>query len=159
MRITQVGEGLLRAELDVTKARMTPDGYLHAAAVVGLADTAAGFACIAHLPGGASSFTTIELKCNFIGTATNGIVECTANAAHLGRTSQVWDATVKAAGAESDPSPCSAAPSSSSGRARRSAPRHDRAGEASFDNGAMIRRGADHRRCSLPTFYSRICDA
>ena len=76
---------------------LAPNGYLHAAAVVGLADTAAGYACFAHLPEGASSFTTIELKCNFIGTVTSGSVECTATAAHLGQTTQVWDAVVKSA--------------------------------------------------------------
>ena len=99
LRIVEVGEGVLRAELDVRKALLAPNGYLHAAAVVGLADTAAGYACVAHLPDGATSFTTIELKCNFIGTTTSGLVECTATAAHLGRTTQVWDAVVKAAGA------------------------------------------------------------
>ncbi len=78
---------------------LAPNGYLHAAAVVGLADTAAGYACFAHLPEGASSFTTIELKCNFIGTVTSGSVECTATAAHLGQTTQVWDAVVKSAAA------------------------------------------------------------
>jgi len=100
LRVTDVGEGFLRAALDVTQRLLAPNGYLHAAAVVGLADTAAGYACLAHLPEGARSFTTIELKCNFIGTATSGSVECTASAVHLGRTSHVWDATVKAAGAE-----------------------------------------------------------
>lgn len=99
LRITEVGEGLLRAEFDIRQALLAPNGYLHAASVVGLADTAAGYACLAHLPAGASSFTTIELKCNFIGTATSGTVECIATAAHLGRTTQVWDAVVRAAGA------------------------------------------------------------
>lgn len=99
LRITEVSDGLLRAEFDIRKALLAPNGYLHAASVVGLADTAAGYACFAHLPDGASSFTTIELKCNFIGTATSGTVECTATAAHLGRTTQVWDAVVRSAGA------------------------------------------------------------
>lgn len=99
MRILEVREGLLRAEFDVRRALLAPNGYLHAAAVVGLADTAAGYACAAHLPEGATSFTTIELKCNFVGTVTQGVVECTATAAHLGRTTQVWDAVVTAAGA------------------------------------------------------------
>jgi len=98
VRITDVGEGFLRAEFEVTKNLLTPHGYLHAASVVGLADTAAGYACLAHLPPEAWSFTTMELKCNFIGTATNGTVQCTACAVHLGRTSHVWDATVTAVG-------------------------------------------------------------
>ena len=57
-----------------------------------MADTAAGYATIAHLPEGASSFTTIELKSNFLGTATEGTLRADASAAHQGRTTQVWDA-------------------------------------------------------------------
>ena len=62
--------------------------------MVALADTACGFATIAHLPEGAESFTTIELKSNFLGTARDGAVDAMARAAHVGRNTQVWDATV-----------------------------------------------------------------
>ena len=51
-----------------------------------------------HLPQGATSFTTIELKSNHLGTAREGQVTCVAKPVHLGRTTQVWDATVSAAG-------------------------------------------------------------
>jgi 1,4-dihydroxy-2-naphthoyl-CoA hydrolase len=73
---------------------MAPNGYLHAASVIALADTACGFACFAHLPEGAQNFTTIELKTNFLGTAKEGKLKAEARAVHLGRTTQVWDATV-----------------------------------------------------------------
>ena len=43
---------------------------------------------------GASGFTTVELKSNHLGTALDGTIECVATAAHLGRTTQVWDAVV-----------------------------------------------------------------
>jgi uncharacterized protein (TIGR00369 family) len=46
------------------------------------------------LPEGAESFTTIELKCNFIGTVRDGAIACDAVVVHAGRTTQVWDATV-----------------------------------------------------------------
>ena len=59
-----------------------------------LADTGAGYACVAHLPEGASGFTTIELKSNHLATAKDGIIIAELSAAHLGRTTQVWDATV-----------------------------------------------------------------
>jgi uncharacterized protein (TIGR00369 family) len=39
-------------------------------------------------------FTTIELKCNYMGTATSGTVTCSARMIHGGRTTQVWDADV-----------------------------------------------------------------
>jgi 1,4-dihydroxy-2-naphthoyl-CoA hydrolase len=71
------------------------NGYLHAATVVALADTACGYGCVMSLPEGASGFTTAELKANFIGTAREGGVSCDARLVHGGRTTQVWDAEVK----------------------------------------------------------------
>ena len=59
-----------------------------------LADTACGYGCIANLPAGAHSFTTIELKSNFMRTATAGVIEARARLTHGGRRTQVWDATV-----------------------------------------------------------------
>jgi 1,4-dihydroxy-2-naphthoyl-CoA hydrolase len=93
-RIMAVEQGLIVAELDVRPDLLAPNGFLHAATVVALADTACGYGCIAHLPERADNFTTIELKANFIGTARDGTLTCVARPAHLGRTTQVWDATV-----------------------------------------------------------------
>ncbi len=92
--ITHVSASEIRAELPVIKSLMAPNGFLHAGSVITLADTCAGYGCIANLPEGASGFTTIELKSNHLGTARDGIIECTAKAAHLGKTTQVWDAVV-----------------------------------------------------------------
>ena len=85
---------MLVAELDLRDELLAPNGYLHAASVIALADTACGYGCLAHLPDGATSFTTIELKSNFLGTARDGTLSCIARPAHLGRNTQVWDATV-----------------------------------------------------------------
>jgi 1,4-dihydroxy-2-naphthoyl-CoA hydrolase len=84
----------VHAELPVRQALMAPNGFLHAGTVVTLADTSAGFGCMANLPDGATGFTTIELKSNHLGTALEGTLDCRATAAHLGRTTQVWDAVV-----------------------------------------------------------------
>jgi 1,4-dihydroxy-2-naphthoyl-CoA hydrolase len=81
IRITAVEQGSLRAELPVRAELMAPNGFLHAGSVVTLADTACGYGCVAHLPEGASSFTTVELKSNHLGTTRDGTV-------------QVWDAVV-----------------------------------------------------------------
>ena len=83
-----VGEIALRPEL------WAPNGFLHAATVIGLADTLCGYACVASLPEGASGFTTVETKSNHLGTATEGTISCAATMAHGGRTTQVWDATI-----------------------------------------------------------------
>ena len=92
--IARFGPGEMCAELSITPQLMAPNGYLHAGTIVTLADTASGYGCIANLPEGANGFTTIELKTNFIGTAREGTITCVAKAAHLGRNTQVWDATV-----------------------------------------------------------------
>jgi uncharacterized protein (TIGR00369 family) len=93
-RVMAVEQGLIVAELDIRPELLAPNGFLHAATVVALADTACGYGCIAHLPEGADNFTTIELKSNFIGTAREGTLTCVAKPVHMGRTTQVWDATV-----------------------------------------------------------------
>ena len=98
--VTEVAEGLLKAEFAVGPHLLAPNGFMHGGSVVSLADTCAGYGAIANLPEGASGFTTIELKTNYLGTARDGMVECTATAAHLGRTTQVWDASVRAKGSE-----------------------------------------------------------
>jgi len=92
--VNEVGVGRLRAEFEIRSFLIAPNGYLHAGSIVTLADTASGYGCLANLPTGAAGFTTIELKCNHIGTAREGHVDCVATAAHLGRTTQVWDAVV-----------------------------------------------------------------
>jgi 1,4-dihydroxy-2-naphthoyl-CoA hydrolase len=92
--LTEVAEGLVKGELELRKVLLAPNGYLHAGAIVTFADTLAGYGCIAHLPGNAQNFTTVELKANFLNTAAEGMLYGEARAAHLGRTTQVWDATV-----------------------------------------------------------------
>jgi len=93
--VVRIDERELAMRLQIQPQMLAPNGFLHAATVIALADTACGFATIAHLPDGAESFTTVELKCNFLGTATEGMLEAVASGAHLGRTTQVWDAEVR----------------------------------------------------------------
>ena len=92
--ITYSNADELRAEMAVQSHLMAPNGFLHAGSVVTLADTACGYGCVLNLPTGAVGFTTVELKSNHLGTARDGTVDCVERPAHLGRTTQVWDATV-----------------------------------------------------------------
>lgn len=92
--IHEVEFGAARGRFEIRPHHMAPNGYLHAASVIALADTACGFGCMHSLPDGAKSFTTLELKSNFLGTATSGTVSCEARLVHGGRTTQLWDATV-----------------------------------------------------------------
>ncbi len=95
IKATEITEGRLVARMAVRPDHLAPNGYMHAASVIALADTACGLGTWANLPEGARSFTTIELKSNFLGTATEGELVCEAMGRHLGRTTQVWDAEVR----------------------------------------------------------------
>lgn len=94
IQITDLQPQRLRSRMPIRRLHIAPNEFLHAASVVALADTTCGYATIAHLPEGAQSFTTIELKSNHLGTVTEGVVACVATAQHLGRATQVWDAEV-----------------------------------------------------------------
>ena len=89
-----VGVGAAAGRMTVARKHMAPNGFLHAASVIALVDSACGYGCMSSLPLGAVGFTTIELKSNHLGTAREGVVECVATPAHLGKTTQVWDAVV-----------------------------------------------------------------
>ncbi len=70
-------------------------GFLFAQVVVGIADYLCAMGVPFHTPPDAS-FTTVELKTNFLGSARAGErVECRARPVHVGRTTQVWDARVE----------------------------------------------------------------
>jgi 1,4-dihydroxy-2-naphthoyl-CoA hydrolase len=94
IEFVKVDEHVVESRLAVRKALLAPNGFLHAASVIALADTSAGYGCVRLLPEGAKGFTTIELKSNFLGTALEGSIYCRATPTHLGRTTQVWDAVV-----------------------------------------------------------------
>jgi 1,4-dihydroxy-2-naphthoyl-CoA hydrolase len=94
--ITAAEQGKLSARMAVRPELLAPHGFLHAAAVIALADSACGYGTMFDLPEGVKTFTTIELKTNFLGTARNGVVTCEATRQHGGRSTQVWDAVVRA---------------------------------------------------------------
>jgi len=89
----EVAKGRASGRFTVERRHMAPNGFLHAASVIALVDSACGYGCMTSLPDGASGFTTIELKANYLGTAKEGeTVACQARLAHGGRMTQVWDA-------------------------------------------------------------------
>ena len=96
LHITEIGEGRAAGHLEVGDHHLAPNGYLHAATVIAVADTLSGCGCVSNLPEGATGFTTIELKANFLGTARQGVIAGVARMVHGGRSTQVWDAEVVA---------------------------------------------------------------
>ena len=70
--------GRLTSRLAVRPELLAPNGYLHAAVIIALADTTCGYGTINDLPNRAQNFTTIELKSNFLGIAREGVISCIA---------------------------------------------------------------------------------
>jgi uncharacterized protein (TIGR00369 family) len=95
--VVEIKKGSCRLTMEIEQKHFASNGYLHAASVIALADSACGYGSVASLPEGASGFTTLELKSNHIGTALSGIITAEASMAHGGRTTQVWDAVVASA--------------------------------------------------------------
>ncbi len=93
--ITHIEQGKMTATMEVKKEFFAPNGFLHAGSIVTFADTVAGYATVAHLPENGQSFTTLELKSNFLKAAREGFIECECTAEHLGRTTHVWRVIVK----------------------------------------------------------------
>lgn len=94
IEITEIAPARAVGRVEIRDHHLAPNGFLHAATIVALADTACGYGCVASLPEGATNFTTIELKTNYLGTARDGAIRVEAGMVHGGRTTQVWDATV-----------------------------------------------------------------
>jgi 1,4-dihydroxy-2-naphthoyl-CoA hydrolase len=97
MRVTDVRRGGMSGELDVRDELLAPNGYLHAATVIALADTLCGLGCRLVVPSDSNGFTTLELKSSFLGTSRSGTVRGEATCVHNGRRTQVWDASVSGA--------------------------------------------------------------
>ena len=85
---------LVTGHIDVTDNLIAGTGFLFAPAIVALADACAAIGCGNNIAEGAS-FTTIELKTNFLSSARVGErVTCRCTPVHLGRQTHVWDAEV-----------------------------------------------------------------
>jgi 1,4-dihydroxy-2-naphthoyl-CoA hydrolase len=90
--ITEVEPGRVVGRFDVRPDLVAHTGYLLAGAVLSVADILCAYGVSTVWPEGANGFTTVEVKCNFMGTLRDGAGVCTAKLLHGGRTTQVWDA-------------------------------------------------------------------
>lgn len=98
LEIVDLSPGTARMRCEIGEHHLAPNGYLHAGSIISLADTAAGYGCVASLPEGATGFTTIEMKANFLGTVLEGTMVAEADLIHGGRSTQVWDVDVTVEG-------------------------------------------------------------
>lgn len=91
---TEVTKDLVVGRIHVTDKLIAGTGYLFAPAVIALADTLCAIGTPPNAPPD-TTFTTVELKTNFLGSAREGeTIEGRAMPRHVGRTTQVWDCEV-----------------------------------------------------------------
>ena len=100
LEITHASDKRIEGRLEIRPQLLAPNGFLHGGTVIAVADSCCGYGAFATLPDGATGFTTIELKTNFLGTMREGVLRCVAIPCHLGRSTQVWDATIAGDGAD-----------------------------------------------------------
>ena len=92
--IIEANQNLIKGRMQIIKSHLSPNGHVHAASLVALADTLCGFGSYINLPVNSTGFTTIELKSNFIGMIKQGVLLCEAVPEHIGRSTHIWAATV-----------------------------------------------------------------
>ena len=86
--------GRVEGHIDVTPALIAGTGFFFAPAIISLADTLCAAGCANNL-GPGQSFTTVEMKSNFLSSAKLGErVVGVATPVHLGRQTHVWDVEV-----------------------------------------------------------------
>jgi uncharacterized protein (TIGR00369 family) len=88
MRHTEVGAGLLRAEIDVRDELSTPFGNLHGGVIAALCDHVLGTVCYPVIPRGAWAATT-EFKVNYLAPVTTGVLAATAHIVSMTRRTAV----------------------------------------------------------------------
>jgi 1,4-dihydroxy-2-naphthoyl-CoA hydrolase len=93
--ITEVEPGRVVGRFEVRPDLVAHIGFLLAGVVLSVADILCAYGVSTAWPEGASGFTTAEVKCNFMSTLRDGAAVCTAELLHGGRTTQVWDATMR----------------------------------------------------------------
>ena len=94
MEFLKIEEDEVVGRIELQKHHFGWNGFLHAGTTFALADSCAGYGCVRSLPAGATGFTTIETKNNFLATVRKGSIRAAAAPLHRGRSTQVWDVTV-----------------------------------------------------------------
>jgi uncharacterized protein (TIGR00369 family) len=94
MNIVHFGEGKSKITMPVDKRYHNPMGTLHGGIMTDLADASMGVALMSLL-GSEETFTTLELKINFLRPVYEGEISAEARVVHKGRTVALVESVVK----------------------------------------------------------------
>lgn len=94
IELAEIDDEHVRARLKVDRRHLHPGGYVHGGVWVALADTAAAWGTMRHVPP-EHDFTTVELKTNVFAAAGPGDeLQAIARPLHVGRSTQVWEVRI-----------------------------------------------------------------
>lgn len=97
IRIVEVGEDFIRAEMPVDERHVQPFGILHGGASVVLAETIGSMASTLTLEEGRRA-VGLEINANHVAGVPKGeVVTAVCRPLHLGRTTQVWQTEIRRA--------------------------------------------------------------
>src|SRR5436309_3690609 len=91
-RITRLERGLVEISAKNRPDLEQQDGYVHAGALVALADSAGGYAALSLLPSG-SRVLSVEVKLNFLRPAVGSMIRGRGRVRKIGRTIAVCELT------------------------------------------------------------------
>jgi len=94
IKVDRLSGGEAKLSMEVDKRFHNPMGTLHGGIMTDLADACMGLATMSTLRGG-ETFTTLELKMNFLRPVYQGKIVCEAKVLHRGRTIALAEAAVK----------------------------------------------------------------
>jgi 1,4-dihydroxy-2-naphthoyl-CoA hydrolase len=87
----EVGSNFLKATMPVTDKTKQPIGLLHGGASAVLAETIGSVASVCVIDIKTKSIVGLELNCNHIRSAKEGLVTATCSPFHIGKTTHVWN--------------------------------------------------------------------
>ena len=96
LQLVEIGEGRAVFAFEPQEFHYNPIGAVHGGLALTLIDSATGCAVQSLLPAG-TGYTTLETKANFVRAITvdAGLVRCTAEAVHVGRSTATAQARVE----------------------------------------------------------------
>lgn len=94
IRYTDIGEGFLEASMPVDARHHQPMGILHGGATAALAESVASAASGFALRGSGRHPVGLDLAINHVRSVTEGEITARAEAAHLGRSTHLWQVRV-----------------------------------------------------------------
>ena len=94
MRLLAVTKKKVVAEMRITSRQMNRAGRVNGGAIMAFADALGAVGTIANLPAGYRT-TTLESKTNFFAAGAGPALSAVAIPLHIGRTTNVWQTTVK----------------------------------------------------------------